>query len=68
MRGLTALERVFLVADVGQPCEEYEAERDEAVIADLLSVERIAKVDAGDEWQYPSTDLGRLALRVCPVE
>ncbi len=62
MRGLTPFERELL--SVGDIEFEFSDE-----VAEKLAKEGRAIFNKGEEWDTVSaTDLGRLALRVCPVE
>ena len=76
MRGLTDAERSVL-ADVAEPAEcdgppEPCASDGERALCQALTVQGRAAVVSreNDEWnweEWQATDLGRLALRVCPV-
>lgn len=62
MRGLTPVERYLLAAPIGFQAAlpmEFEA------LERMSAVGRVQHLSGGD-WK--ATDLGRLALRVCPVD
>lgn len=73
MRGLTPIERALLV-DAATPADPAQdvAPPNEADVFEQLQVLGRVRVVAGanDEWtwhDWRTTDLGFLALRVCPV-
>lgn len=69
MRGLTAEERWWLQRwERGCPADAYPCDSVGPLLAGLLDAGRVSvRWDGGDIREWPPTDLGRLALRVCPV-
>ena len=69
MRGLTPLERAYLLLAADPPNESRDATALEWGTAERLR--RMGRCelreDETDVW-HVATDLGRLALRVCPVD
>lgn len=72
MRGLTAEERRLLgiSAEVGDPEPDSPdvTEREYRILVALSAQQRVASRDLGAYQTWDATDLGRLAIRVCPVD
>lgn len=67
MRGLTAAERQALLLRDDESCDQFDAE----VMQLLVDGRAILVPEEDDEFTWHgfyTTDLGRLALRVCPVD
>jgi hypothetical protein len=63
MRGLTAFERTLLVTG-GEVLDA----KTEATLRELLQLGRMYRHEDQDWFYFDNTDLGSLALRVCPIE